>query len=276
VQQLLILGCDFKKTGIMKNKNVILGILTVLLIGSLIWNYSLNKTAINNKIVSESENAKIALTGSIESIEKEAITNYALAKTKVALLKSEIALKIDKSEEKAVAELNNAIKYLSEAKSTADEKTKEEIDRLNTKVNSAKESVVQKKDDALIDLATAVAEAKNLSEKYNDKIQSEKEKNIVAINRKYAEIRAEEALLNAKIAAQSENTYAQAQGYLEEANEWYIRSKEYGLQEISLQKKQIQKDIEEAQTNLKKKNKEARNKIADILLKASEIVREEE
>jgi len=40
-------------------------------------------------------------------------------------------------------------------------------------------------------------------------------------------------------------------------------------------KKTNQEDIEEAKTNLKKKNKEVRNKMADILLKASEIVRED-
>ena len=79
-----------------------------------------------------------------------------------------------------------------------------------------------------------------------NQFQTEKEKNIATVNRKYAELRAEEALLKAKIAAQSEETYAQAQVYLEEANEWYIRSKEYGNQKINLYKEQIQKDIEDA------------------------------
>jgi len=43
---------------------------------------------------------------------------------------------------------------------------------------------------------------------------------------KYAEITAEEALLKAKIIAQSEETYTQAEAYLEEANKWYILSKD--------------------------------------------------
>ena len=49
-----------------------------------------------------------------------------------------------------------------------------------------------------------VNEAKDLSEKYNNKLQAEKEKNIAIINRKYAELRAEEALLRAKIASEAE------------------------------------------------------------------------
>ncbi|MCK4678587.1 MAG: hypothetical protein KAT48_10680, partial [Bacteroidales bacterium] len=198
----------------MKTKNVIIGILSVLLVGTLIWGYTSNKAAIDKKIVTTSENAKAETSDLIASMEKEAKTNYALANAKVALLKSQIALEIDNSKQKAEVELDNAIKYLSEAKITADEKTKTTINMLETKVNTAKKSVVQKKDNALDNVSTAVDEAKIISEKYNDKFQAEKEKNIATVNRKYAELRAEEALLKAKIAAQSEETYVQAEVYL--------------------------------------------------------------
>ncbi|MCK5022280.1 MAG: hypothetical protein KAR54_03465 [Candidatus Pacebacteria bacterium] len=194
----------------MNKKNVIIGVLAVLLVGTLIWCYTSGKSAIDNKIVTTSENVKTETSDLIASIEKKAITNYNLANAKVALLKSKIALEIDNSKQKAEIELDNAIYYLSEAKSTADEKTKEEIDLLETKVNNAKKSVVQKKDDALNYVSAAVDEANTMSEKYNDKFHAEKEKNIAAVNRKYAELRAEEALLRAKIAAQSEKTYTQS------------------------------------------------------------------
>ncbi|MCK4661653.1 MAG: hypothetical protein KAT68_02205 [Bacteroidales bacterium] len=255
----------------MKNKNLIIRILTVLLVSSSTLGFASNITGSGNEIM----DANTVLSDTIPSIVKKAKTNYALAKAKVALLKSQIALEIDNSKQKAEAELNNAINYLSEAKSTADKKTKAEIDLLKTKVNTAKKSVVQKKDDALDNVSTAVDEAKIMSEKYNDKFQTEKEKNIATVNRKYAELRAEESLLRAKIAAQSEKTYAQAQVYLKEANEWYIRSKEYGTKKINPYVEQLQKDIEDAQTYLKKKDKEARNKISDILQKAKEIIKED-
>ena len=73
----------------------------------------------------------------------------------------------------------------------------------------------------------------------------------------------------------TEKTYSEAQAYLEEANEWYIRSKEYSTQEVKAYKEQLQKDIEDAQTYLKKKDKEARNKISDILQKASELIKKD-
>ena len=259
----------------MKTKNLIIGILAVLLAGSLIWGYAANKTAIDDKVVSTTENVKKSILDLNESIEKTAETNYALLKAKVALLKSKIALGIDKSEQKSNAELDNAINYLSEAEVTADPETKTKIDQLKTKINSAKESVVEKKDDALDNVSAVANEAKIMSEEYSDKFQTEKEKNIATVNRKYAEIRAEEALLKAKIAAQSEKTYSQAQVHLEEANEWYIRSKEYGNQKINLYKEQIQKDIEDAQAYLKKKDKEVCNKIADILQKAKENIKKD-
>ena len=257
----------------MKSKNVII-IIVLLLVGSF-FTYKiicLNNTSNDDKIVSTSENAKTETSDLIASLEKKTKTNYALANARVALLKSQIALEIDKSEQKAETELDNAINYLSEAKLTADEKTKAEIDLLQTKVNIAMKSVVQKKDDALENVSAAVDEAKTMSENHNDEFQAKKEKYIVTFTRKYAELRAEEALLKAKIAAQSEKTYAQAQVYLEEANEWYIRSKEHETQKMKLYKEQIQKDIEVAQSYLKKMDKEARIIIADIIEKASEIV----
>jgi len=112
----------------MNTKNIIIGILAVLLIGTLIWCYKSNNTAVNNKIVTTSENAKTETSDLIASLEKEAKTNYNLLKAKVALLKSKTSLEIDNSKQKSEAELDNAVKYLSEAKSTADEKTKAEID----------------------------------------------------------------------------------------------------------------------------------------------------
>ena len=256
-----------------KIKNLVI-ILTLLLVGAfMVYGIIyLNKNTNNDKIVSIGENAKTETLEILASIENKAKTNYALIKVELALLKSQIALEIDKSEQKAETELDNAINYLSEAKLTADEKTKAEIDLLITKLNIAKKSLEQKTDNALENVSAAVDEAKTMSENHNDEFQAKKEKYIVTFTRKYAELRAEEALLKAKIAAQSEKTYSQAQVYLEEANEWYIRSKEHETQKMKLYKEQIQKDIEVAQSYLKKMDKEARIIIADIIEKASEIV----
>ena len=232
----------------------------------------LNKTTNKDKIASKSENAITETSDIIASIENKTKTSYALIKVEVALLKFQIAIEIDKSEQKAEAELNNAINYLSEASLTADEKTKTEIDLLITKLNTAKKSLMHNKDNALKTVSAAIDEAKNMSENFNNDFQAKKDKYIVTFTRKYADLKAEEALLKAKIAAQSEKTYSQAQVYLEEANEWYNSSKEHETQKMKLYKEQIQKDIEVAQSHLKKMDKEARIIITDIIQKASKIV----
>ncbi len=232
-------------------------------------------TNFKNKTKKETKNIETKTTDLTESASQEAKTNYALTNARVSLLKSQIALEINKSKQNTEAELDNAIKYLSEAKSTADEKTKTEIDLLETKVNTAKNSVVQKKKDALDNVSTAANETNIISKKYNDKFQIIKEKNITTINSKYAKLRAEEALLKAKIAAQSKETFTQAEAYLEEANEWYIQSKKNVTTKINPYMDKIQKDIADAKASLEKKDKKARDKIADILQKTKEFVNED-
>ncbi len=259
----------------MKTINIIVAILTVAFLSTFITGCKSSKTVVKENAETTTQEAKALSKDLNEAIKNDAKTNYALVQAKVALLKTQVALEVDKSEQKAKEELDNAIAYLSEAKNTADEKTKAEIDLLKTKVNTAKKSVEQKKDTALEKVSTAALEAKTMSEEYNKKFQTEKQKNIATINRKYTELRAEEALLKAKIAAQSEKTYAQAQNYLKEANEWYIRSKEYGTQKINPYIEQIQKDIADAQAYLEKKDKEARNKITNILEKVSNEIKKE-
>ncbi len=105
---------------------------------------------LENKAKKKAKNIETKTTDLIESINQKTKTNYNLTKAKATLLKSQIALEIDKSEQKAIKELDNAFNFLSEAKLIADEKTKAEIDLLKTKVNIAKKSVVQKKENALL------------------------------------------------------------------------------------------------------------------------------
>ncbi|MCD6556336.1 MAG: hypothetical protein J7K64_04005 [Bacteroidales bacterium] len=244
----------------MNKKNFLIGLLTILMVGSSTLSFASDQTIVSD---------------TIPSLEKKVQTNYDLAKAKTALLKSQIALKIDKNRQKAKEELDNAFTCLSEAKSTADEKTKAEIDLLKTGVTNAKKSVSLKKKYALVKISDVFDKTKTLSEKYNDKLNLKREKDIATFNGKYMQLRAEDALLQAKIAVQSKKTYAQAQVYLKEANKWYTRSKKYSNQKINPYVEQIQKDIEDAQTYLEKKDKKARNKISDILQKASELIKKD-
>ena len=86
-------------------------------------------------------------------------------------------------------------------------------------------------------------------------------------------LEAQSALLKAWFAAEKEATYDQAQAYLDEAKAWYARAKEEAGEEVSQKIADIEKHIDETKVALKKKAKEARQKIADLLKRAVDIVK---
>jgi len=88
-------------------------------------------------------------------------------------------------------------------------------------------------------------------------------------------LEAQAALLKAWLAAEKEATYDQAQAYLDEAKLWYARAKEEAGEEVSQKIADIEKHIDETKVALKKKAKEARQEIADLLNRAADIVKKE-
>ena len=66
----------------MNKKNFLIGLLTILMVGSSTLSFASDQTIVSD---------------TIPSLEKKVQTNYDLAKAKTALLKSQIALKIDKN-----------------------------------------------------------------------------------------------------------------------------------------------------------------------------------
>ena len=89
-------------------------------------------------------------------------------------------------------------------------------------------------------------------------------------------LEAQAALLKAWLAAEKEATYDQAQAYLDEAKACYARAKEEAGKEVSPKIADLEKHIDETKAALKKKAKEARQEIADLLNRAAEIVNRKE
>ena len=89
-------------------------------------------------------------------------------------------------------------------------------------------------------------------------------------------LEAQAVLLKAWLAAEKEATYDQAQAYLDEAKAWYARAKEEAGEEVSQKIADIEKDIDKTKVALKKKTKEARQEIADLLKQAADIVKRKE
>jgi len=88
-------------------------------------------------------------------------------------------------------------------------------------------------------------------------------------------LEAQAALLKAWLAAEKEATYDQAQAYLDEAKAWYALAKEEAGEEVSRKITDIEKHIDKTKAALKKKAKEARQEIANLLNRAADIVKKE-
>ncbi len=78
--------------------------------------------------------------------------------------------------------------------------------------------------------------------------------------------------MKARLAAEKEATYDQAQAYLDEAKAWYARAKCEAREGVDQRIAAIEKQIDNGKLALKKKAKEARQNMANLLKRATEIV----
>ncbi len=92
----------------------------------------------------------------------------------------------------------------------------------------------------------------------------------------YAQLQAQAALLKAKIAAESKDTYDQAYENLEEAKRWYKHNNYEATKKLDSTSVEIIEKINEAQEYLKEKKDEAGVLISDIYSKASELVKDDD
>ena len=96
------------------------------------------------------------------------------------------------------------------------------------------------------------------------------------LRKRYAQLEAQPALLKARLAAEKDATYNQAQAYLDEAKAWYVRARGEAEKDVSQGIAVIEKHIDSAKLALNKKAKEARQDITDLLIQAADIVKGEE
>ncbi len=83
-------------------------------------------------------------------------------------------------------------------------------------------------------------------------------------------------LLKAKLATESENTYDSAYKYLEEAKRWYRHNSYQASKTLDSTSQEMIKKINEAQKYLKERKDGAKDMVSDILLKASEFVKDDD
>ena len=233
-----------------------------------------------SKLVGLADRSEAALNAAIAetqakaaALKKETATRMALAQAKAAQLKAKIALEIDKAPEKAKQALTEAEGYLADARASASEWSTQEIAKLQNEIRETRKALTGNAKEAKVKLDTLIAHTEERLQAYGTRVRESEEMGL--LRKRYAQLEAQASLLKARLATEKEATYEQAHYYLDEAKVWYARAKEEAGKEVGQKIADIEKHIDETKVALKKKAKEARQGITDLLNRAADIVKKE-
>ncbi len=208
------------------------------------------------------------------ALKDETASRYALLQAKAAALKARIALEIDKSPERAQQALQDAENYLQQAKASVSKATSEQIAQLQDKAQTAQQAVREKADNAKSSINTLVMSTEERIQSYGKTIQESEEAKL--LKKRYGQLEAKAALLQASLAEKSDATGKQAAAYLDESKAWYESLKLQASQRYDKELTDMSTRIDEAKQAVKRKDKQARTKLADLLEQAAAMLKDEE
>ncbi len=207
------------------------------------------------------------------ALKKETATRMALVQAKAAQLKAKIALEIDNAPEKAKQALTEAEGYLADAGASASQRAAQEIAKLQSQTRETRKAITDNVKEAKGKLDALISHTEERLQAYGTIVRESEEMGL--LRKKYAQLEAQASLLKARLATEKEATYEQAHYYLDEAKVWYVRAKCEAKEGLDQRIAAIEKQIDDAKVTLKKKAKEARQEIADLLNRAADIVKKE-
>ena len=130
--------------------------------------------------------------------------------------------------EEVTASIEGAIEGISNVRKEAIAKTQSEIQTLQVKVENEEEQLQQQIDGALDDLqANTQDESASVKDAIASAVVTVKNSEEVALlQKRYAQLRAQLAVVQANLAGRYGESYGNVSQYLEEAKTWYERAKE--------------------------------------------------
>ena len=231
-----------------------------------------------HEIADRSESALNAALAQVQAkgavLREEAATRYALVQAKAAALNARIALEIDKSPERAQQALQDAENYLQQAKASAGKATAEQITQLQNQAQAAQQAVREEADKAKSRISALVTSTEEHIQVYGKTIQESEEAKL--LQKRYGQLEAKAALLQASLAEKSDATGKQASAYLDESKAWYESLKLQTSQRWHKELTDMSARIDEAKQAVKRKDKQARAKLANLLEQAAQMLKDEE
>lgn len=159
--------------------------------------------------------------------------------------------------------------------------TEAEVKRLQAQLMQEEQQLEQQVEHGLEGIQDAAQEGPaNLREQIEAAIaNAQNSEEVSLLKRRYAQLQAQAAILQAALAARTETYYDRAREHLEDAKQWYSQSrpkleatKEQADQRIT----QLEERIGEAGVALARREKQVRQLLSELLHRAAEVVRESE
>lgn len=183
--------------------------------------------------------------------------------------------------EEVTAAVEGFIEGFSSGRRQSITKNQSEVKQLQAQIDTEEEELQQEIDRLIIDVEEAGKESPpKLKELIADSINSFKNSEEFALLKKrYAQLQAQAAILRANLAARYGGRYEEIKENLEEAKNWYSRTRsktDVVVDQADQKRSQLDERLREAAEALASKERQIRNILSELLKAAADLVREKD
>lgn len=187
----------------------------------------------------------------------------------------------DELKEEITATIEGAVEGINQAKREAISTTQSQIQTLEAKVEAEEDKIQEEIEGALVkvestskeksaQVAAAVAEA-------IEKVKDSEE--LALLQRRYAQLRAQLAVVQANLSSRYSDGYPTAGQYLEEAKIWYAKAKENPEEftgKVEAKQQEVETKLGEAGSAIARKEKEVKGLFKDLLKSMIKVFRDKQ
>ena len=181
--------------------------------------------------------------------------------------------------EEVSASIEGAIEGISSARREAISQTQSEIQTLEAKVVKEEQELQQEIDGVLGELKT---ESKDSSSQVKDALSSvinsmENSEEVALLQRRYAQLKAQLAIVQANLAGRYGPSYGNVNQYLDDAKQWYEKAKENPevfTGKVEEKQQEFEQKLGETGTAIAKREKQVKQLLKELWKSVSEVFRD--
>lgn len=181
--------------------------------------------------------------------------------------------------EEVTASIEGAIEGISRSRRQAIAKDQAEVEQLQAKIDTEEQELQEQIDSALTEIEETgkdqSASTKASIESAIDAINNSEE--VALMQKRYAQLKAQLAILQANLAARYGESYEEAKKHLDDAQTWYERTQdraEVVADNVKQKRAEFEEKLDEAGTALAKRERRVRLVLKELWQSATEALRE--